>query len=196
MCLSISLAAGLSVSGKTILDLYRTNNKLSRTLLSIIVASVISFGFVYFVYLIIGPWLNVISLPILYLWLGGSLAQLIFLDYLLPQSKEKINSARAILSISAFPLTSVIVIITIYAGSFAYLYITKLDKKTYLIPDDFEGEIIVIYDEDCGIIPPVENGRMVFDIPKSGVLVIQPEFEAGIIDSVWAETLFPLPLQG
>jgi len=55
-------------------------------------------------------------------------------------------------------------------------------KETVLIPDNFEGEFRIVYGEKCGLNPKMERGRRVLEIPQNGVLIIQPEFETGIID--------------
>jgi hypothetical protein len=59
---------------------------------------------------------------------------------------------------------------------------TRPAKETVLIPDDFEGEFRIIYGEKCGLNPKMEKGRRVLEIPQNGLLIIQPEFEEGIID--------------
>ena len=55
-------------------------------------------------------------------------------------------------------------------------------KETVLIPDNFEGEFRIVYGEKCGLNPKMERGRRVLEIPQNGLLIIQQEFEAGIID--------------
>lgn len=56
------------------------------------------------------------------------------------------------------------------------------EPETYLIPENYSGKIKVVYGEDCGINPSIENGRRILEIPNNGILIIQPEFEGGIID--------------
>lgn len=179
---TIPLATGLAVSGQTILTLFRTRNRAFRILLSLITAGLISFGFVFLVYMFLGPWINAFSLPVFYLWIAGSFGQLLFLDWLLPKSDAKLKLTKIVLGIASFPLTIVITVIVIYAISFVSSYLTRPEPETFLIPDDFEGKIRIVYGEKCGIDPPNENGRRVLEIPDNGVLILQPEFEAGIID--------------
>lgn len=59
---------------------------------------------------------------------------------------------------------------------------TRQAKETILIPDGLVGEFRIVYGEKCGLSPKIENGRRVLEIPQNGVLIIQPEFEEGIID--------------
>ena len=54
--------------------------------------------------------------------------------------------------------------------------------ETFLIPENFQGTLRVVYGEECGIKPNIENGRRILQIPENGVLIIQPEFVSGTID--------------
>lgn len=153
-----------------------------RLLLTILTAGLIAYGFVYLVYMFLGPWINAFSIPVFYLWIAGTFGQLLFLDLLFPQTTEKLKPTKTVLGIAAFPLTIVAAIIGIYAISFASSYLTKPEPETFLIPASFEGKVRIVYGEECGINPPIENGRRVLQIPNNGLLIIQPEFEAGIID--------------
>jgi hypothetical protein len=179
---TVPLAAGLGVTGKSIVNLFRKSSFLLRLVFIILIAGLLSFGWAYCVALVLGPWIGAFSIPILYLWIGGSILQLLFLDWRLPKQSEKLKTSRVILGLLSFPLTLIIVVIGIYLFSFASSYLTRPEKETYLIPNDFEGKFRVIYGEKCGINPPFENDRRVLNIPDNGILIIQPKFEAGIID--------------
>jgi hypothetical protein len=73
--------------------------------------------------------------------------------------------------------------IIIVAGASLYWHFSsKTVAETYIIPSDFQGRFRVVYGEPCGVQPAVEDGRRVLEIPASGILIIAPEFEAGIID--------------
>ena len=67
-------------------------------------------------------------------------------------------------------------------GAFLGSCLTGPTKETILIPDYFEGEFRIAYGEKCGLNPKIENGRRILEIPENGLLIIQPQFEAGIID--------------
>jgi hypothetical protein len=60
---------------------------------------------------------------------------------------------------------------------------TNPSKEIYLIPATFEGKFRVVYGEACGVVPKMENGRRVMQIPENGLLIIQPEFVAGTVDN-------------
>ncbi len=179
---TVPLAVALSVAGKTIINLIRRKHFLLRLLFIILTAGVLSFGWAYCVALVLGPWISAFSIPILYLWIGGSILQLLFLDWRLPKQAERSKVSKVISGLLSFPMTLIVVVIVMYLFSFTKSYLTRPEKETYLIPNDFEGAFRVIYGEKCGIIPPFENDRRVLNIPDNGILIIQPEFEAGTID--------------
>ena len=56
-------------------------------------------------------------------------------------------------------------------------------KELYLIPTTFEGKFRVVYGEECGVDPKIENGRRVMLIPENGLLIVQPKFVAGTVDN-------------
>jgi hypothetical protein len=86
---TVPLVIGLAISGETILNLFRTLHFALRLILIIVTAGLISFGWVYFVYLILGGYINAFSFPILFLWIIGCSVQLIFLDLRLSKPIEK-----------------------------------------------------------------------------------------------------------
>ncbi len=83
---------------------------------------------------------------------------------------------------AAFPLTVIAIVIGIYAIFFASSYLKKPEPEKFLIPINFEGKVRIVYGEECGINPSIINGRRELQIPNNGLLIIQPKFEAGIID--------------
>jgi len=54
---------------------------------------------------------------------------------------------------------------------FLFFEITKADSETFLIPQDFRGEFVIFYNEPCGQQTVFENGRRIYQLPKSGVLI-------------------------
>ncbi len=126
--------------------------------------------------------INAFSIPIFYLWIGGCAVQFLFLDWRLPKPTEKPKTFKVVLGLLAFPLTLIIVVVAMFIFSFLGSYLTRPEKETYLIPNNFEGQFRIIYGEKCGINPTTEDGRRVLQIPDNGILIIQPKFEAGTID--------------
>lgn len=179
---TVPLAGGLSVTGKTIINLFRKKSFWLRLCFIILIAGILSFAWAYCVALLLGPWINAFSIPILYLWIGGSILQLLFLDWRLPKQMEKQTSSKIIRGLLSFPLTIIIVVIGMYLFSFASSYLTRPEKETYLIPNNFEGRFRIIYGEKCGIDPPYKSDRRELQIPGNGILIIQPKFKAGTID--------------
>ncbi|HWY37225.1 MAG TPA: hypothetical protein VNY73_01605 [Bacteroidia bacterium] len=180
---TIPLAIGLSVGGQAILDLFKTKIFVLRLLLILLTTGLISFCWVYFVYLILGPWINAFSFPIFYLWVIGNTIQLLFLDRYLPKRIAQQKIPGIFLRLLAFPLTLVLVVIVILSLSYFKDYLTRPEKEIYLIPGNFEGKFRVIYGENCGEQPLYENGRRVMKIPDSGILIIQPKFQSGWVDN-------------
>lgn len=179
---TVPLAVGLSVTGKTILDLFRTNSYLLRLLFIVLTSGLLSFIWAYCVALFLGPWVGAFSIPILYLWIGGSILQLLFLEWRLPKQIEKPKSSKVLLALLLFPLTLIVVVIGMYLFSFASSYLTRPEKETYLIPEGYKGTVLVIFNQPDGEKPEYEDGRRIYRIPKTGVLFTQLKDEQGIIN--------------
>lgn len=60
--------------------------------------------------------------------------------------------------------------------------INKAEPEVFLIPKDLRGEIVVFYDEPCGLPPVYENGRRIYQIPDSGVLITAFKENTGHLD--------------
>ncbi len=61
----------------------------------------------------------------------------------------------------------------------------EINKKTAIlvvIPENFKGQVRVIYGEEGGVVPITENDRMVLNIPQNGILIIKPYLESGLDD--------------
>ena len=179
---TIPLSIGIAIFGKSILNLFPLKNKLLRLLITLIVSVVISFGWVYAVYLILGPWINAFSIPIFLLWIIGMFFQLVFIDQFIQTQHTKTTAKVYLKVILGFPIILILSVIAIYGLSFIGSYLSKPEPETFLIPTNFEGSFKVIYGEECGLNPPIENGRIILQIPANGILIVQPEFEGGIID--------------
>jgi hypothetical protein len=179
---TIPLAAGLSVAGQTIVNLFRQRPFLLRLVFIILTAGLFSLGWAYFVVLILGPWIAAFSIPILYLWIVGSILQLLFLDWRLPKPTEKPKTSKIVFGLLYFPLTAIIVVIGMYIISFASSYLTRPEKELYLIPEGYVGRVIVIFNQTDGEKPEYENDRRVYRIPETGVLFTQLKDEQGIIN--------------
>lgn len=179
---TVPFVAGLSVAGKTIVNLFRTSFVLLRVIFIIIASGLLSLGWAYCVALVLGPWIGAFSIPILYLWIGGSTVQLLFLDWRLPKQTEKQKTSKTILSLFTFPLTLFAMVIGMYLFSFASSYLTRPEKETYLIPDGYIGTVFVVFNQPDGEEPEYENDRRIYRIPQTGVLFTQLKDEQGIIN--------------
>jgi hypothetical protein len=179
---TIPLSIGIAFFGKSILNLFPTKNKLIRLLIILIVSIAVSFGWVYAVYLILGPWINAFSIPVFLLWIIGMFFQMVFIDRFIQVERTKTTISNVLKVILGFPTILILSVISIYGLSFFGSYLSRPEPETFLIPTNFEGSFKVIYGEECGIMPPTENGRRILRIPTNGILIVRPEFESGIID--------------
>lgn len=52
----------------------------------------------------------------------------------------------------------------------------------YLIPSGYVGAVVILYDQPDGVIPEVEGGYYVYEIPPSGVLKVRTPAYVGIVN--------------
>jgi hypothetical protein len=78
-------------------------------------------------------------------------------------------------------LTSILPIVVYvpvtYIFLLAYNYTTP---KTFLIPEDYQGTLRIIYEEKCGIKLSKEDGRQIFKFPNNGILILNEDFDGGV----------------
>jgi hypothetical protein len=180
---TVPLATGIAISGETILNIFRETHFLLRLIIIIVLSIILSFFWVYGVAFILGPWIIVFSIPIFYLWISGSLLQFLFLDWRLPIPSDKPKLSKSLFRLLLFPLTLIVVTIAMLLISSLGSFLTRPEKETYLIPNNFKGNFRIIYGEELGLNPTYENGRRVLQIPDNGILIIKPKFRAGTIDN-------------
>lgn len=53
---------------------------------------------------------------------------------------------------------------------------------TYYFPNEYRGEVAIIFNENCGESSAFINDRRIYDIPKDGILITQFTKESGILD--------------
>ena len=116
---TVPLAVALSVSGSSILALFRLKNVVLRIVLAIVASALLSFGFVYVVYMFLGPYINAFSIPIMYLWIPGCLSQLLFLDWFLPKKTREVKISVALINLLKLPAAIVLTIGSMYLLLFA-----------------------------------------------------------------------------
>lgn len=71
-----------------------------------------------------------------------------------------------------------------FPGFLALMYFgtNHAAPKTYLIPKDFRGKITIFYGEPCGIPSHTKNGRLIYNIPKTGILIVKDSADYGILN--------------
>jgi hypothetical protein len=179
---TVPFATGLSVAGATIISLFRKRPFLLRLLFIVLMAGLLSLAWIYCMALVLGPWIGAFSIPVLYLWIIGSFFQLLFLDLRLPEQPEKQKTSKIIFGVLSFPLTAIAVVVGLFLFSFAISYLRRPEKETFLIPEGYKGNVVVIFNQPDGEKPEYENGRRIYRIPHSGILFTQLKDEEGMID--------------
>jgi hypothetical protein len=89
-------------------------------------------------------------------------------------SKESIKTK--ILS-SILPLP-----IILFSFFLFYLLLPKAEPETILLPQNFRGHLVVVFDEPCGQSLAYEKGRRIYRIPNNGILIINAKQTFGVID--------------
>jgi hypothetical protein len=69
-------------------------------------------------------------------------------------------------------------------GFFALSYFGThhLPPETFLIPETFQGKIIIYYNEPCGQEQPKTDSGYIYNIPANGIVILKRPIETGIID--------------
>ena len=66
-------------------------------------------------------------------------------------------------------------------GTYVFLLIYNYTPpKTFLIPSDYSGPLRIVYEEKCGEKPEKSDGRQVLKFPKTGVLILNVDFDGGV----------------
>ncbi|MDP2174462.1 MAG: hypothetical protein Q8K70_00985 [Bacteroidota bacterium] len=61
----------------------------------------------------------------------------------------------------------------------------KAEKEIFLIPYDYRGKVIIIYNWQNGAKERYENGSRIYDIPINGVLLTKFKDEYGIVNQTY-----------
>lgn len=179
---TIPIAVGLSISGQTFLNIINIKKQLYRLIFIFFIAIVISFCWTLFVYLILGPWIYAFSFPIFYIWIVGNSIQLFFLEIKLSRKTIDLQKSNIFAHFLYFPLTLIMTTVSLIFASIVFITYDRVQKESYIIPENFAGNFRVIYGEECGVLPSVVNDKRILIIPNNGILIIKPKFEAGGID--------------
>lgn len=182
---AIPLAVGLAVSGETILNLFRTMPFLFRLLFIMGVAGLASFCWLYGVGFMLGAWMGAFSFSLFYKWVAGCMAQLLFLDRYLPKPTEASKKSKILLGLCLFPVTLVVVVMTLFGLSALEEYLTRPEKTLVLLPKDYRGEVYILFDETNGASKVYEDKRRIYKIPNNGVLFTQFKAEYGRVDDLY-----------
>jgi hypothetical protein len=79
-------------------------------------------------------------------------------------------------------LTFIPIPITLLSFFLFYLLLPKAEPETFLIPQNFRGQFVIIFDEPCGQSVNYENGKRIYQIPNDGILITKSKQTMGVID--------------
>ena len=63
-----------------------------------------------------------------------------------------------------------------------YLLLPKAEPETFLIPHNFRGYIVVVFNENCGQSLAYENGGRIYDFSKNNIVITNAKETLGVID--------------
>lgn len=63
-----------------------------------------------------------------------------------------------------------------------YLLLPKAEPETFLIPRNFRGYIVVVFNENCGQSLVYESGRRIYDFSKNNIVITSANETLGVID--------------
>lgn len=179
---SIPLALAVTVSGSSILWIFRKRSILFRIVMIVVSSIGISLLWQFALEQLVDMKPGAYKEPMLYTWGGATFVQLLVMELLLKKSDEKKESSTIALGLLSFPLTSVLAILVMSLFNGFIISSDNPEAETYLIPADFKGEFRVIYGEQNGVEPKIEDGRRVMRVPENGVLIVKPQLKLGTFD--------------
>ncbi|HEX2787718.1 MAG TPA: hypothetical protein VHP32_07420 [Ignavibacteria bacterium] len=178
---TIPLALSVSITGDKFLSFSQKLLSGLRFFIAIFIGLILGFVWTYIVYFILGYLFAAISIPILYLWIIGSAAQLVFLQKFSDFSRIKNKKRSLVLGAIFFPVIPTFIFSLLYGISFLLMYLNKPEAEIYLIPKGYTGHIYLVHDLQNGDPEEYENGKRIYRIPSSGVLFTKFIDEPGII---------------
>ncbi len=79
-------------------------------------------------------------------------------------------------------LWTILPIPIVLATFYLFFQLSKAEPETFLIPQNYRGQIAVFYNETCGQETVYENGRRIYKLPESGVLITKFKENRGYLD--------------
>jgi hypothetical protein len=61
---------------------------------------------------------------------------------------------------------------------------TTVKEQVYIVPQGFKGIVLIAYDQKDGLDDVIEDGKLIYRIPKSGVLKVKRK-EAATLSLTW-----------
>jgi len=83
-------------------------------------------------------------------------------------------------------LTTILpIVLYLPATYFFLLSYNYRTPKTFLIPNEYEGQIRIVYEEKCGVKLLKEKGRQMLRFPETGILILNENFDGGISNNYY-----------
>ena len=81
-------------------------------------------------------------------------------------------------------LTIILALFFYYPIQFIFMQLVKeqMTPETFLVPIDFRGNIVLIYNEPSGQLIPKVNGRLIYKIPDNGIIICKNKYETGYVN--------------
>ena len=78
-------------------------------------------------------------------------------------------------------LTTLIPLVLYIPCTFLFLYIYNYSsQKTILIPKNFNGNLRVVYEENCGVVYEKKEGVKTLTFPDNGILILNEDFDSHV----------------
>jgi hypothetical protein len=66
--------------------------------------------------------------------------------------------------------------------AFQFIAIKRTTPEIFFIPENFRGQITLLYNENCGQEIKKVNGQLIYNVPENGVMIIKKQRTTGLIN--------------
>ncbi|WP_108807632.1 MULTISPECIES: DUF6843 domain-containing protein [Aquimarina] len=193
----LPLATGIAFSAKLILS-FLNNKKIILVIIFIITISVllaIVWGYIAFLSTLLfaigyGVYNSTVLPGMIIIYFIAILLQFSFLHLFLLQNNERTNNGvlgLVLLPVYTIGFTAISIFITFGITMYPLLF----HKETYLIPQNFQGCVRVVYNFECGVEAQKKNGRSIIHVPDNGLILLKNELKLpkNLLVTIWKQQL-------
>ncbi|MDQ3634749.1 MAG: DUF6843 domain-containing protein [Aridibacter sp.] len=113
------------------------------------------------------------NIAILY-WFGIPIIGLLIGIILVWISRESVKSK---LVLTVLPVPIILISFILF-----YIFLPKAQPETFLIPQNYRGEIQIIFDEQCGQELKYIDGRRIYEFSNDGLIITKASQTFGVVD--------------